>query len=365
MTERPRETLGSPATRRVLARLHERPVNFAVDPAPSESDGWKVDDHSQPLPPEAPGPPEPAGSWEIARRLIRDYEFADPRIVRAVYYPDAPLEGRDMLLVGRFFGLRFRLGVRIGGVVDERRTVGGRPVQVWGWDYRTLQGHLEAGRMDYEVWKWLDTGDVEFRIRRVVRTARNPNPVVRAGWALFGRWMQQRFVRRACERMAAFVRYELAGGQGSCPPRAVDVIGATPLKAGRVFGFGFEPWFRVAAAPFGIRPGTAHVTVVDGRLVARFGPWRVDTPVANVDGWDVTGPFAWWKTIGPAHLSIADRGLTFATNPRRALCIRFREPVGGMDPRHRLRHPGLTVTVADVPGLAAALAASREEDVDR
>ncbi len=107
---------------------------------------------------------------------MRNYEFADPSIVRAVYYPDRPLEERDMLLEVRFYGLRFRFGVRVGGVVDETREVDGRQVQVWGWNYRTLQGHLEMGQMDYEVWKWLDTGEVEFHTCRFSRRRRPATP---------------------------------------------------------------------------------------------------------------------------------------------------------------------------------------------
>ena len=121
------------------------------------------------------------------------------------------------------------------------------------------------------------------------------------------------------------------------------------------FEFDFDSLHRAFALPFGITPGNARVDVEDGRLVARFGWWTVDTPVANVAGTEVTGPYSAWKTIGPAHLSVVDRGLTFATNARRGLCIRFREPVPGLAPSDRLRHPGLTVTVADVDGLAAAL----------
>jgi uncharacterized protein (UPF0548 family) len=136
---------------------------------------------------------------------MQRYEFADPSIVRAVYYPDRPLEERDMLLEVRFYGLRFRFGVRVGGVVDETRTVDGREVRVWGWNYRTLQGHLEKGQMDYEVWKWLDTGEVEFRIHAFSRAADIPNPIVRLGFRLFGRREQVRFARRSCERMAVLV----------------------------------------------------------------------------------------------------------------------------------------------------------------
>jgi uncharacterized membrane protein len=192
------------ATRRALDELHDKGPNFDVrrrDELTPES-GWHVDEYRQPLPPEPPGQPLPDGSWRAAQRLMRDYEFADPSLIRAIYYPDRPLEQRDMLLEGRFLGLRFYFGCRVGGVNDELRMVDARPVQVWGWNYRTLQGHLEMGQMDYEVWKWLDSGAVEFRIHVVSKPAQMPDPVIRLGFRLFGRAMQRRFARHACQRMA-------------------------------------------------------------------------------------------------------------------------------------------------------------------
>jgi hypothetical protein len=125
------------------------------------------------------------------------------------------------------------------------------------------------------------------------------------------------------------------------------------------FPFDFEPGYRLAALLFAVTPGRAWVDVGDDELSARFGLWRLSTPLANVVGTQVTGPYAMLKTIGPAHLSLVDRGLTFATNGRRGLCISFARPVTGLDPTGRLRHPGLTVTVADVDGLAEAVARSR------
>jgi hypothetical protein len=125
----------------------------------------------------------------------------------------------------------------------------------------------------------------------------------------------------------------------------------------QIFPFRFTPSYRLAALPFGILPGTAAVRVRDGELAVRFGPWRVRTPLANVTSTTVTGPFGFLKTAGPAHLSLADRGLTMATNGARGLCITFREPVPGIEPTGILRHPALTVTVADYQGLAAVLAA--------
>jgi hypothetical protein len=126
------------------------------------------------------------------------------------------------------------------------------------------------------------------------------------------------------------------------------------------FGFDFAPLYRAVALPLGISPRTCWVEVGDSRLRARFGFWLVRTELANIEGTEVTGPYRTAKTIGPAHLSVADRGLTFATNADRGLCLRFRQPVAGLEPFGRLRHPALTVTVTDVDGLAAAVSGSTD-----
>lgn len=121
------------------------------------------------------------------------------------------------------------------------------------------------------------------------------------------------------------------------------------------FDFDFDPRYQAMALPFGVTPSRTGVEVSGGRFVARYGFWRLETPVDNIAGFEVSGPYRIWTTIGPARLSLSDRGLTFASNRRRGLCITFKEPVPGLEPSGRLRHPGLTVTVADVEGLARAL----------
>jgi uncharacterized protein (UPF0548 family) len=218
--------LRDPAARRVLDELHDKGLNFEL--AGDRGEGWISDDYCQPLPSEQPGPPAPGGSWEVAKELMGSYEFADPSIVRAVYHPDRPLEERDMLLEVRFYGLRFRFGVRVGGVVDETREVDGRKVQVWGWNYRTLQGHLEMGQMDYEVWKWLDTGEVEFHTCRFSRRARAGNPIVRLGVRVFGRRQQEKFARHACERMARLTAARLEGHDDAGVPSVADAVAVQP-----------------------------------------------------------------------------------------------------------------------------------------
>ncbi|MGH8910328.1 MAG: hypothetical protein ACRD0K_28495 [Egibacteraceae bacterium] len=123
------------------------------------------------------------------------------------------------------------------------------------------------------------------------------------------------------------------------------------------FEFSFSGRYRAVSLLFGVTPRTAYVDVSDERILARFGPWSVCTPLANVAGTQITGPYWALKTIGPARLSLADRGLTFATNTRRGLCICFRDPVSGIEPTGCLHHPALTVTVSDIDGLAALFAA--------
>ena len=211
----------SPRAQRALAQLAGRPLNF--DPVDLQgagaNAGWHVDDYHQPLPAERPGEPIPGASFEIARRLMRDYAFADPAIVRAVFDPASELADRNMLLEVRFGPLRLLLGCRVGEVVDETRTIDGRNVRIWGWSYGTLAGHLERGRMDFAVWKWLDDGAVEFRIHVVSRRAGTGNPLLRLGLRLVGRRQQVRFARRACERMRELVEREFAGGRsGAAKP---------------------------------------------------------------------------------------------------------------------------------------------------
>jgi hypothetical protein len=47
--------------------------------------------------------------------------------------------------------------------------------------------------------------------------------------------------------------------------------------------------------------------------------------------------------------------LTFATNGERGVYVTFRRPIGGGEPTGRLRHPNLTLTVADCDALVEAL----------
>jgi uncharacterized protein (UPF0548 family) len=223
-----------------LDSLRDLTVNY--DPARAPEDGqaeghWHVDSVATLIGRETPGPPEHDGAWEIACRLVSQYEFADARVLRAAYRSGHELLGRNMLLEGRFFGLRFYFGVRVTKVIDETRDTGHGRQRVWGWSYQTLQGHLEQGRLSYEVIKDLGTGQVAFRVTGYSRPAPTPNPVIRGGFRLFGRWTQERFYRNVQRRMYHLVQ---AAQRGLPPP--------TPLV--RSDG--------IALAPGGVRPHPAE-----------------------------------------------------------------------------------------------------------
>jgi hypothetical protein len=120
----------------------------------------------------------------------------------------------------------------------------------------------------------------------------------------------------------------------------------------RTFPFAWDPAYARAARPFGIGPERAGVSVDDASLEARYGRWRLRTPLSNITGVELTGPYSFVKTAGPPRLGITDFGLTFASNGERGVLISFarRVRVVGFVP-----HGELTVTVADPEGLAGLL----------
>jgi len=194
--------VSAPPLADAVAALRDLPVNYDEAQAPpSVVAGWHRDRCAVELGHEAPGEPEPDGLAATAAALVNSYEFSDPAILRAAFCTSGDLVGRDMLLEGRFLVLRFLLGVRITASHDELGDGPNGPERQVGWSYQTLQGHLEQGRLTYEVAKELRTGRVEFRILAHSRRAPIRNPVLRLGFTLFGRHTQLRFYRRALARL--------------------------------------------------------------------------------------------------------------------------------------------------------------------
>ena len=102
---------------------------------------------------------------------------------------------------------------------------------------------------------------------------------------------------------------------------------------------------------FGVKSDNAWVDL-NGDVDARFGSFRLRTPLTNITSWRIEGPWRWITAIG-VRRSIRHGDVTFGGSPRGGVRMDFREPV-----RLGVFHvPALYVTVEDLDGLAAALAA--------
>lgn len=234
-------------TAEALASLPDRDINYPPmrGRSPTRDAGWHVDTVHHELATEPPGAPVDGGAWERACRLVHDYQFVEPGILRALYRRDEELLGRNMLLEGRFTVLRFDMGVRVTSVIDETRGAQETAQRVWGWGYQTLEGHLEEGELVYEVIKHLQTGHVEFVVTGYSRRAPIANPIVRLGFTVFGRLTQQRFYRACGRRLQDLVQAECDGAT-PLQPEAVpgdETLIAAPSHAGP------EHWGRARSVP--------------------------------------------------------------------------------------------------------------------
>ena len=124
------------------------------------------------------------------------------------------------------------------------------------------------------------------------------------------------------------------------------------MSTDQFFPYDIDPKWKLPLAFLRVGSDDGVTVTDDGRLVATFGWFRVDTPLDNVDHTSVTGPHRWYTAVGP-RLSFADDGLTFGTNHKKGLCIEFVERIprviGMRD------HSALWVSVADCAGLTAAI----------
>lgn len=151
-----------------------------------------------------------------------------------------------------------------------------------------------------------------------------------------------RYLRRLIEVRNAFLVTE-ATRQGRSQRRPA----MTDPRPAVSYPFAFERPLDRWARLFAVVPSRSFVIVDDDGFEAIYGSWRVATVWSNVTDVERTGPYRWWKIAGPAHLSVADRGITMAATPSGGVCISVHEPVRGLDPLGVVRHPSVTLGVED------------------
>lgn len=192
-----------------LRRLAALPFNFDPAVEPEDSGIWFRDEYSEPLPPEKPGDVEKGGSFEMAKDFLCSYRFPNPRRLIGYFDRNAPLKGRNLLLRAWFAGFGFEFGVRVVKVVDERIDSARGPIAVWGYGYRTLEGHWEKGEIFFCVEKQWNSGRVTVRTRSYSRPGSIPNVFHRVGFRIFGRSLQREFARDCVHRTRRHVEKRL------------------------------------------------------------------------------------------------------------------------------------------------------------
>jgi hypothetical protein len=106
-------------------------------------------------------------------------------------------------------------------------------------------------------------------------------------------------------------------------------------------------------------PDDAWVELGDDSLEARFGRFRAATPLSNIAGWRIEGPWRWITAIG-VRMSVRHGDITFGGSHRGGVRLDFRERVR-VGP---FRVPALYLTVDDLQGFAAALTERGMQGVD-
>jgi hypothetical protein len=119
--------------------------------------------------------------------------------------------------------------------------------------------------------------------------------------------------------------------------------------------------FRWYLAIFGARESTAFVDVGAERLDARFGWAKLSTTISNIERWSIEGPWSSLTALGVRRGNSSGGDITFGGSAHGGVRIDLRDPVKFFV----FRPPAYYLTVDDLEGLAAALAARGIPGEDR
>lgn len=162
--------------------------------AGGDGESWKHDYRRELLGVDLPEIDTGQNGFERVKNLLLNYKFPNPDLIEGTFEDSGPLLGRNILLVAKFMGFKFRLGVRIVEVIDQIRELEGELYRCWGYSYRTLKGHFEQGQIRFEIQKKIPANETFFVIESHSRLGEISNPFYWAGMKIFGRSLQRKFV---------------------------------------------------------------------------------------------------------------------------------------------------------------------------
>ena len=97
-------------------------------------------------------------------------------------------------------------------------------------------------------------------------------------------------------------------------------------EPGKHFPYRYQARLAPMWLAYRVWPGGQGVTVTDdGRLIARYGPFRVDAPLSQIQDAHITGPYRWWTPNREPHFRSQSRRDTILSPASRWLEVRARE----------------------------------------
>ena len=100
----------------------------------------------------------------------------------------------------------------------------------------------------------------------------------------------------------------------------------TPAAAGDLrFLIRVGRWSNLVLLPWGILPGHAVVRIGEAQLTCRFGFFGARVDLADIERWDITGPYRWWRAIAVRH-TIGSQDISFCGAAHGAVRLWLRSP---------------------------------------
>jgi hypothetical protein len=90
-----------------------------------------------------------------------------------------------------------------------------------------------------------------------------------------------------------------------------------PFRIGR--------WSHYLLLAWGVRAGHQEVVLHEDRIESRFGWVTATIPVEDIERWDITGPYRWYRAIGTRHTLFRD-DISFCGDASGAIRLWLRTP---------------------------------------
>jgi hypothetical protein len=91
------------------------------------------------------------------------------------------------------------------------------------------------------------------------------------------------------------------------------------------FPYRIGRWSRYLLLAWGVRAGHREVVIDDDRLLTRFGWVTAQVPLADIERWEITGPYHWFRAIGTRH-TLFSQDISFCGDASGAVRVWLRTP---------------------------------------